>query len=142
MSMVQQFGNVKIDSGYLTIDADAEIITVNHNLGVVPNFAAIWVNTNDYDIIPLGSCVAVICQQMQYATETSQTNTDYYSYMYNYKHATSGNLLKGTYQFNGNNMPTNSVFNFVRGSNNWKKLDTNNNLLKYKWVVGYFPDET
>ena len=42
-------GFIKVDGGYLTIGSDTDVITVSHNLGVMPNFAAIWVDTDDYD---------------------------------------------------------------------------------------------
>ena len=139
MQMVQQSGNVKLDSGYLTIDADTDTITVNHNLGVVPNFAMIWVATDDYDIIPFGSCVAAAYQKMQYTTITSATNTLVFNYIYQYKHATSGNLLAAQYALASNEY-SDSVFKFRRGGSSWKKNDVNGNLLTYKYFVGYFPD--
>ena len=143
MAQMAQNSLVKVDGGYLTIDADTSIITVTHNLGVTPNFAAIWVDTDDYDIIPFGCCVECIYQKNPYTTTGSYANVSNFEYMYQYKHSSSGNLLPGTYHLSvANQLPTSTEFRFVRGNNDWKKLDVNGNALKYRWVVGYIPTES
>ena len=130
---------VKVDGGYLTIQTSAEIITVNHNLGVVPNFAAIWVDGTDYDVIPFNSCVEAMYQKNQYVSNGSYINTNLYLFTYQYKHKTSGNLLSGTYSLINDRLPTDTTFKFTRGMADWAALDTNGEPLRYRWVVGYIP---
>ena len=130
---------IKVDGGYLTIPTSTNDITVNHNLGVVPNFAAIWVDTADYDIIPFGCCVEGVYQSNQYTTTGTYTGVTDYKYMYQGKHSTSGNLLSGMYMLLGNQLPTDTTFHFIRGGVDWAPLDTNGNPLRYRWVVGYIP---
>lgn len=139
--MAQMANNslIKVDGGYLTIPETTAAITVNHNLGVVPNFAAIWVDGTDYDIIPPGSCVECAYQKNPYVTSTTAVFTQEYKYVYQYKHATSLNLLGGASGLATSALPTASVFNFVRGNADWAPLDVNGAPLRYRWVVGYMP---
>jgi len=139
MAQIANNSIVKVDGGYLTILAPTDTITVNHNLGVVPNFAAIWVDGTDYDIIPFGSCVECVYQHNQYTSTGTYNNIDNYKYMYQYKHATSGSLLSNMYSLVSSKLPSSSTFNFSRGTNDWAALDTNGNPLRYRWVVGYIP---
>ena len=130
---------IKVDGGYLTINAATDTITVQHNLGVIPNFAAIWVDGTDYDIIPFGCCVECCYQENPYSSVGSYSRISEYVYMYQYKHSTSGNLLVGTYSLGSSQKPTDTEFKFVRGVADWAATDTNGNPLKYRWVVGYLP---
>lgn len=127
-------GNVKIDSGYLQIDANTEKIIVNHKLGTVPDFAAIWVDIDNYDLIPADSCVACSYQYMPYVSQGNYGTPGFY-YMYSYKHPTSNNLLRGTYHLYSN-QHTNEKFEFSRGQSPWCAFDTQGNSLHYRWLVG------
>lgn len=130
---------VKIDGGYFTLDNELHHPSVQHKLGVIPNFGAIWVDTENYDIIPYGSCVCCTYQLYNYQTQEAVSFTNEFRYLYNYKHITSGNLLGGNSSIVSNYWPTETLFYFVRGNNDFSKFDTNGNLLKYRWVVGYLP---
>lgn len=139
MGMAKSGNPVLIDGGYLTIPASTQLITVNHNLGTIPNFAAIWVDGTDYDIIPFGCCVECIYQKNPYVTTGDYKDTATFKYMYQYKHSTSGNLLSGTYALGDNRIPTGNEFYFLRGTVDWASTDTNGDPLHYRWVVGYLP---
>lgn len=130
---------VKVDGGYLTIPQITSVITVTHNLGVAPNFAAIWVDGTDYDIIPFGYCVEGTYQCNDYISNGSYSNINGWYFRYAYKHATSGNLLQNTYSLGSTQFPTASEFKFVKGGADWAASDTNGNPLRYRWVVGYMP---
>ena len=127
-------GNVKVDSGYLQIDAETNKIIVNHRLGVVPDFAAIWVDIDNYDLIPADSCVACGYQYMPYVSSGSY-GTPIFKFMYGYKHQTSNNLLWGTWQLL-NGQYSNEKFEFARGNSPWRVFDTQGNPLHYRWLVG------
>lgn len=136
MAMASGNSNVKIASGYTTIDADTLIIEVTHNLGVTPNFAAIWADIDDYDDISGDTCFAASYILTNYANSSSHNNLYPMHFSYYYKPASTGNFLSGLYTMFDNQYST-TKFQFQRGGYNWAKLDANGNPIIYKWVVGY-----
>ena len=138
MGMASKDANIITDSGYLELENDNDGFWVNHNLGRIPNFAAIWVDTINYDLIPNGSCVMCTYQLAYYYRNSVLFNRPM-CYGYWYKHQTSGNFISGLYTL-GENQYSDSSFFFSRGTVPWKKLDINGNPLKYKWLVGYMKD--
>lgn len=125
----------KIDAGTVTLEADADTITISHSLGRVPDFACIYQDFTDWTNVALGHCV--IATYIRYPYANSNETQDGYMAGYRYKHGTSGNSLGGSSIFSKNNATT-TAYTFSRGNVSWAAKDANNNTVNYKWMVGTF----
>ena len=125
---------VQTDTGVLTIDSPATVITVQHNLDAIPDFAMIEIiSPIDGNKIPYGSCVFGC---YGYIPQTNaQLLTNKMVYIYYYRHATSGNFLGGSFTIADSQLTT-TTFPFVRGVSDWAPTDTDGNPIQYRWVVG------
>lgn len=132
--------SVKIDSGVITIPQPTMVITVQHNLAETPDFAYIFIQIDDSNKIPFGSCVSCAYGDMHIINDAYNADEKYnFRFCYTYRHSTSGNFLHGEWYCTPK--PTSTQFNFSRGSNDWPAVDIDGNPIKYCWVVGKFVKE-
>ena len=121
------------DTGTLTIDSSRAIITVQHNLKAIPDFAMIEIaEPLDANKIPYGSCIFCI---YGYIPQINMQVPPYMTYNYIYRHKTSGNFLSNTFSMNNGQLSA-TEFQFSRGQNDWPSIDTDGNPIKYRWMVG------
>ncbi len=126
-------GTVITDTGTLTLSETIHTITVNHNLGMAPDFAYIYMEIDDANKIPYGSCTECSYGRVPYQNKKNMDSQYSMRFDYNYIHPSSGNFLNGAWYAP---QPTNEQFYFSRGAEDWPANDINGHPITYRWVVG------
>lgn len=129
----------KIDAGTTTIETATDVLPITHTLGAIPDFAIAYADYGgDLNNIPYGCCVysSMIADRMY-----NSTITNTYTFLYRYRHGTSGNVLAG--QATGYFTTTGKVWTetsayISRGASNWSPTDANGDTVTYYWLVGTF----
>ncbi len=128
----------KMAAGTVQIDSTQTIIIpVEHNLGKIPKVAAIWADVPVIDKQPYGSCVYCLyfLEADMIVAGAFLTSDKSGKYLFCYRHSTSGNYLTGSSNYNyPGQYPTDTTWNFVRGSEPWAITDTDGNPINYNWV--------
>ena len=124
-------------TGELTINEEKTEIQIRHNLGKRPDIIALWGDFAEPTDIPNGCCVRAVYFRNPF-TKPQWTVNDMRS-LYEYCHATSGNILANQFYTSASNFTTTTA-NCARGNQNWKPTDANGNPITYKWVALCFKE--
>ena len=141
MSIAQEFPQAglveNMTTGELTINSASQSITIQHNLGKRPDVIILFGNYTSANSIPYGCCVRCVYYKDPFTTPNWIENQ--MTYMYEYRHSTSGNVLRDMY-INPSSQITETTAICPRGASNWAAVDANGNPVTYIWCAIKFKE--